>query len=88
MGRAMARYSKKALVSEVLKDPVAKHYMITQIGMLVRRELVSMCSVQCITFCCYFRSTNISWVVTLFAEGDRGAQVMGKPTLPILPFGL
>lgn len=44
VGRAVARRSKSAMVSEVLKDPLAKRYMVQRMGMLVRRELVSMCS--------------------------------------------
>lgn len=44
MGRAVARCSKSAVVAEILKDPATKKHLMKRIGMLVRRELVLMCS--------------------------------------------
>ena len=44
MGRAVARQSKSSMVSEVFKDTAAKKYVMKKIGILVRREIVQMCS--------------------------------------------
>ena len=44
MGKAVARSSKCALVREAMKDPGTKHYIITRIGLLVRKELQLLCS--------------------------------------------
>ena len=37
-------YSRSALVAEVLRDPIAKQYLIKRIGGIIRKELVLMCS--------------------------------------------
>ena len=44
VGRAVARRSRSALVAEVLRDPIAKQYLIKRIGGIIRKELVLMCS--------------------------------------------
>ena len=44
VGRAVARRSRSALVVEVLRDPIAKQYLIKRIGGIIRKELVLMCS--------------------------------------------
>ena len=44
VGRTVARRSRSALVAEVLRDPIAKQYLIKCIGMIIRKELVLMCS--------------------------------------------
>ncbi len=44
MGKAIARRSRNALVTNSLKDPITKRYIIRHVGMLIRKELTSMCS--------------------------------------------
>ena len=44
MGKAVARRSRSALVAEALKDPVTKGYIVRRIGMMVKNELILMCS--------------------------------------------
>lgn len=44
MGKAVARRSKNAIVRELLENPVTKSYVVKKIGVLVRKELVLMCS--------------------------------------------
>ena len=44
LGRAMARGSRKAVAVECLKEPTTRKHLLKRIGMLVRNELMSMCS--------------------------------------------
>lgn len=44
VGKAIARRSRSALVVEALKDPVTRGYVVRRVGMMVRNELVLMCS--------------------------------------------
>lgn len=44
IGKAVARRSKNTIVREMLKDPGTKSYVVKKIGILVRRELMLMCS--------------------------------------------
>jgi hypothetical protein len=48
IGRAVARRSRSALVAEVLKDPTTKQCMMKRIGLLIRREMRQMCSIESI----------------------------------------
>ena len=43
-GKALARRSQCALMSELLKDPANTKYLLRRIGILLRRELALMCS--------------------------------------------
>ena len=43
-GKALARRSRCALMSELLKDPANTKYLLRRIGILLRRELALMCS--------------------------------------------
>ena len=45
-GKALARRSRCALMSELLKDPANTKYLLRRIGILLRRELALMCSDQ------------------------------------------
>ena len=45
-GKALARHSRCALMSELLKDPANTKYLLRRIGILLRRELALMCSDQ------------------------------------------
>ena len=40
----MARSSNSALATEALKNPTTKRYIVKKVGILLRKELVSMCS--------------------------------------------
>lgn len=40
----MARGSRQAVAVECLKDPVTRHHLLKKLGVLVRNELVTMCS--------------------------------------------
>lgn len=44
VGKALARRSKWSTVLELLKDAATKQYIVKKIGILVRRELMQMCS--------------------------------------------
>jgi len=44
IGRAAARNTKRALVTEVLKNEAYREDVLKKIGVLVRRELTLMCS--------------------------------------------
>ena len=44
VGRAVARGSKKQVVSECMKDPKMKMYTIELMGRQLRNELISLCS--------------------------------------------
>ena len=44
IGKAVARGSRKAVALECLKDPATRKYLLKKIGLLVRNELISMCS--------------------------------------------
>ena len=44
MGKAVARGRKQSVAKECLKDPVTRKYIMKRIGMLVRNELILMCS--------------------------------------------
>lgn len=40
----MARQSRSAIAAEVFKDPIIKKYVLIKLGVLLRRELMVMCS--------------------------------------------
>ena len=44
VGKALARCSRYALMSELLKDPANMNYLLRCIEMLLRRELALICS--------------------------------------------
>ena len=44
LGKAVARGTRVSVAKECLKDPVTKKYIMKRIGMLVRNELIFMCS--------------------------------------------
>lgn len=44
IGKAVARGSRQAVAVQCLKEPATRKYLLKRIGVLVRNELISMCS--------------------------------------------
>jgi len=44
IGKVVTRRSKSALATEALKNPTTRRYIVKKMGILLQKELVSMCS--------------------------------------------